>query len=508
MAYEVVMPRLGWNMETGALSSWRKHDGEFVNAGDILFEVESDKAVQEVEALESGILHIPHDSPTPGQVVPVGTPLAYLLQPGEALPEKGSGTLGQTGDQERDREIHSIQREMRSLLASGSAPIHSIGSIAIGGPVRISEAVPTISGQTLGSAPTSPGRKAKPISPRAARIAAELGVDWSNLEGSGRTGRIIERDVRQAAFQVSTISSPDIQVSPLARRLAEEVGLDLTLLAARMPGKRIERTDVESAIRAALKAAANPSEPPTEKAEKQPFTPMVQPVSSIRRLTADRLAASAHSTAAVTLTTEADATELVRLRRQLKDDEAAQVPTYTDLMVCLTAHALVEHPHLNAHFEGDMNHRSVMIVQPGVVNMGIAVDTARGLLVAVLPDAQMKSLRQISVESQSLIEKARSGRINPDEMTGGTFTITNLGMYEIDAFTPIINLPECAVLGVGRIMPKQVVVDADTEQVAIRHMISLSLTFDHRLVDGAPAARFLQRIKHLVEQPYLWLGNR
>jgi pyruvate dehydrogenase E2 component (dihydrolipoamide acetyltransferase) len=176
-------------------------------------------------------------------------------------------------------------------------------------------------------------------------------------------------------------------------------------------------------------------------------------------------------------------------------------------MVCLVAHALVEHPQLNAHFEGEMNHRSAMIVQPGVVNIGIAVDTERGLLVPVLPAVQKKSLHQIAQESEVLIEKARSGKIHPDEMKDGTFTITNLGMYDIDAFTPIINLPECAVLGVGRIVPKQVVLEADAEQLAIRHMLFLSLTFDHRLVDGAPAARFLQRVKQLIEEPYLWLVN-
>ena len=227
----------------------------------------------------------------------------------------------------------------------------------------------------------------------------------------------------------------------------------------------------------------------------------------MRQLTASRLAFSAHSAAAVTLTTEADATELVQLRRQLKEDGASLVPTYTDLIICLVAHALVEHPQLNAHFEGEMNHPSAMIVQPGVVNIGIAVDTERGLLVPVLPAVQTKSLRQIAQESEVLIEKARSGKIHPDEMKGGTFTITNLGMYDINAFTPIINLPECAVLGVGRIVPKQIVLDADAEQLAIRHMLFLSLTFDHRLVDGAPAARFLQRVKQLIEKPYLWLVN-
>jgi pyruvate dehydrogenase E2 component (dihydrolipoamide acetyltransferase) len=219
----------------------------------------------------------------------------------------------------------------------------------------------------------------------------------------------------------------------------------------------------------------------------------------VRRIIAERMLTSAQTTAAVTLTTEADATELVRLRQQLKNDGREPVPSNNDLLAKLVAQALLEHPALNARFEGDA------ILQLATVDIGIAVDTDRGLLVPVLRQVPTRSLTQIAQESAALIERARTGRISPDDLRGSTFTITNLGMYEVDAFTPIINLPECAVLGVGRIVPRQVVVDADAERVAIRHMMSLSLTFDHRLVDGAPAARFLQRVKQYIEQPYLWL---
>jgi pyruvate dehydrogenase E2 component (dihydrolipoamide acetyltransferase) len=215
---------------------------------------------------------------------------------------------------------------------------------------------------------------------------------------------------------------------------------------------------------------------------------------------AERMSASAHTTAPVTLTTEVDATELVKLRKQLKGDSGVNtrpVPTYTDLLAKLCAVALEEHPMLNARLGKDE------IVLSSVAHIGFAVDTERGLFVPVIRDVGSKNLRQIAAESQSLVESARAGTLKSD--IASTFTITNLGMYEIDAFTPIINLPECAILGVGRIKPKQVVIDADAEQIAIRHMMFLSLTFDHRLVDGAPAARFLQRIKQFVEQPYLWL---
>lgn len=449
MAYEVVMPRLSWNMEEGALSAWRKQDGDRVEAGDILFEVESDKAVQEVEALESGTLRIPPDSPPPGQLVPVGTLLAYLLKPGEfTLPE-----------------VHE-PAAVSTPAAAESAPI---------------------AGEKVAK---RSNRRHPAISPRAARVAAELGVDWTQLNGSGRTGRIVERDVRQAA----TKTPSRVKATPLARRVAAEEAVDLAELAAQIGDKRIERADVAAAAGKAVPGPAASAEtiPPADK---------VLPVTQVRRVTAERMAASAHTTAPVTLNTEADATELVRLRQQLKEAGQEAVPSYNDLLAKLVAQALLEFPQLNARFEGNA------IVQSAAVNIGIAVDTQRGLLVPVVRNVQAKSLRQIARESAALIERTRGDHATVDELRGGTFTITNLGMFEIDTFTPIINLPECAILGVGRIVPRQIVVDVAAERVAIRHMMALSLTFDHRLVDGAPAARFLQRIKQYVEKPYLWLVN-
>ncbi|MGH2346076.1 MAG: 2-oxo acid dehydrogenase subunit E2, partial [Chloroflexota bacterium] len=174
-------------------------------------------------------------------------------------------------------------------------------------------------------------------------------------------------------------------------------------------------------------------------------------------------------------------------------------PSYTDLLARLAALVLLEHPGLNSTLTGDS------IVRHEAVHIGIAVDTEQGLLVPVVRDAHLKSIQHIAEESAELIAAARAGKSKSDQLGGSTFSITNLGMYEIDAFTPIINLPECAILGVGRIVARQVVIDEETEEVAVRKMLVLSLTFDHRVVDGAPAARFLQQIKRSIEQPYGWL---
>jgi len=431
MAFEVVMPRLGWNMEQGAVVGWRKKDGDSVTAGEILFEVESDKAVQEVEALESGLLRIPPQSPPLGTQVPVGTLLAWLVKPGEDMPSSDAAALAV------------------APAAAGMAPAAKTSGSASSLPAAPS------AGAHAAETPHPPTGKRIRISPRARRAASQLGVDWTLLSGSGSSGRILERDVQQAAA----------------------AGTGAPATAAR-------------AVRAheAVTAAGTPSLD-------------VLPISSVRRLTAERMSAGAHTTAPVTLTTEADATDLVRLRSQLKGEGARPAPSYNDLLTKLAADALVDHPELNARFEGDS------IVQSASVNVAIAVDTERGLLAPVVRDVQSKSLRQVARETADLIERARGGRIRPEELRGGTFTITNLGMYEIDAFTPIINLPECAILGVGRIVAKQVVTDAEAGTVAIRHMVVLSLTFDHRLVDGAPAARFLQRIKRNIEMPYLWLAG-
>jgi pyruvate dehydrogenase E2 component (dihydrolipoamide acetyltransferase) len=221
------------------------------------------------------------------------------------------------------------------------------------------------------------------------------------------------------------------------------------------------------------------------------------PLSGIRAVIAERMALSHAQTAPVTLTAEADATALVELRRQLAAD-GVEI-SYNDLLLYVLAKALREHPRLNAALEGDGEaHFAVKVWRR--IDIGLAVDTERGLLVPVVRDADRKGLAQLAAETKALAERARAGKCSPDELRGGTFTLTNLGMFGIDAFTPIINLPECAILGVGRIKARPVIVG---DQVVGRQMVWLSLTFDHRLVDGGPAARFLQRVVQLLEKPHL-----
>jgi pyruvate dehydrogenase E2 component (dihydrolipoamide acetyltransferase) len=410
MASEVTIPRLGWNMDEGTFIGWLKSDGQHVAAGEPLFTLEGDKATQDIESLEAGILRIAPSGPKDGDKIAVGTLIGFLVAVGEPAPFEAN--------------------------AAPSAPINSMlhvdHSVALGAPVAMSARME----------PRPPTNKPR-ISPRARRVARELGVDALQVRGSGRTGRIVERDVRAVA-----------------------------------------RVDTHNAG-----AASEPAPPEFREIA----------VTPIRKTIAERMVQSASTTAAVTLSTTVDATNLVNLRQQFKAVAGAGEPSpigVTDIVVKLTALALEKHPLLNARWGGDK------IVVSQVINVGIAVDTDAGLLVPVVHDVPRLTLRQLAKKSNDLIERARRGALRAAEMQGGTFTVTNLGAMGVEMFTPIINFPECAILGLGRIQ-KQVVVD--DKQFVARDRMTLSLTFDHRIVDGAPAARFLQMVGQLIENPSPWL---
>jgi pyruvate dehydrogenase E2 component (dihydrolipoamide acetyltransferase) len=322
-------------------------------------------------------------------------------------------------------------------------------------------------------APTAPQAGRVAASPRARRQAREAGVDLSQVTGTGPGGRIVERDV------IDYLAGRP-KATPVAVRVAAKLGVDLSQVSGTGDGGRVTRRDVEA-------AAAPEREGPT-----------VLPLSGVRRIIAERMGTSARTAARVTLVVEVDATELVRAREHLKETVAEAwgfALSYNDLLGVIVARALREFPYMNARLTAD----GTAIEQLPAVNLGVAVDTERGLLVPVVQEADRKGLQAFAAEVRELEERARAGKARPDDLAGGTFTLTNLGMYGVDAFTPIINLPEVAILGVGRIRSQPAVRDG---QVVVRQMCTLSLAFDHRLVDGAPAARFLGRIAQLVENPY------
>jgi pyruvate dehydrogenase E2 component (dihydrolipoamide acetyltransferase) len=324
-----------------------------------------------------------------------------------------------------------------------------------------------------------------PISPRAKMRAKELGVDVDTVIGSGPEGAVRERDVLAAA------EKSKVRATPVARRIADELGIDLALLKGTGRNGEITREDVE---KTADDAALKPRRQTTEAASPQSLSPA-------RRVTAQRMAENVRAAPHVTLTTEADASKLTSAREQISAEMGEKL-SYNALLVAIVAKALREHPNVNASWDESR------IISHESVHIGLAVDTPKGLFVPVLKDADKKPLMQIHRELNDLVLRTLEGKTKLDELRGGTFTITNLGMFDIDAFTPIINLPEAAILGVGRIVKKAVVETAPNgdahqtgDKIVARAMMTLSLSFDHRVIDGAPAAKFLQRIKQLIERP-------
>ncbi len=445
---EVILPKLGQTMEFGTIIEWLKQEGDPVQRGEVLFTVESDKATLEVESPTKGYLR--KILVLAGEERPVLIPVALITK-------------------EVDEDISGYEAGTR---------------------VAIQDKPPT---EQAVAAQTPEIQKASEISrerifssPRARKLAHEKGVDLVLVAGSGPKGRIVERDI------VSFLESTP-KVTPVARRVAERAGVDLRAVTGTGPGGRITKVDVEGA---AVPAAPVPA------VAAAPMPAAEVPMSGVRAVIARRMHAGHSETAPVTLTMEVDATEFVALRERLRAslaDELGFDIGYNDLLIKLVARALREFPYVNARLDGNV------IVQLSEVHIALAVDTERGLLVPVVRNADRKELAEVATELRQVIERARAGTALPDELSGSTFTITNLGMFGIDAFTPIISLPEAAILGVGRIKDCAAVANSE---IAVRKMMWLSLTFDHRLMDGVPAARFLQRIKQFIEEPYLLLASR
>jgi pyruvate dehydrogenase E2 component (dihydrolipoamide acetyltransferase) len=390
-----------------------------------------------------------------------------------------------------EKVIHTIEAALdgvvqRVAVEGATIPIRGLigyllapgeGRVVSGDEVGQATSVPSAAGHVPETHTAQPKGEVR-ASPIARRLAAEHDVDLTTLLGSGPGGRIVEKDV------LAAVEARRKSVAPAPAPLLDEGGQRSTATAA--------RDELEQALRGAPTPSAAPVAVVPAEAESVP-------VVGIRQVIFDRMGQSARTVARVTEFTEVDATALVELRTQLKAEiqktEGISV-SYNDLLIMIVARALREHRLLNGTFVD-----GALKLLPHI-NVGLAVDTERGLLVPVIRNADTLGLLGIIRESRKLIERAQSGKSLPDDLSGGTFTITNLGMYEVDGFTPIVNLPECAILGVGRIQAKPVVYGGE---ITIRQMMVLSLSFDHRLVDGAPAARFLQRVKQLVENSCLLL---
>lgn len=363
--------------------------------------------------------------------------------------------VGLIHTKEKSSSHHAVQKEVQ---ATDVASVSSVEKVPAGAPIKSFDRIR--------------------ISPRARKAAREAGLDLSQVSGTGIRGMIVTSDLPQKKAE----GLPAIKATPIARKMAAEVGVDLAGVTGSGPRGMVRKEDVEK-CRQSIPAAI------------EPVTP--EPLSGLRKVIAERLGKSWNERPQANLTTEVDASLFVKAREQINRELSKKEIkiSYNTLLIKLVAQAIHEFPYMNVSLlpEGLQQHNQV--------NVGLAVDTPRGLMVPVVRDADRKNFECIQQDLDAVIQRTLEGTATWDDITGGTFTITNLGGFEIDAFTPLINPPESAILGIGRIHEKPVVVDG---QIVVRAMMSLSISFDHRLVDGAPAARFLQRVKQLIEQPFLW----
>ncbi|MBT4010995.1 MAG: 2-oxo acid dehydrogenase subunit E2 [Planctomycetaceae bacterium] len=394
MAIEITIPRLGWSMDEGIFVQWLKGDGDLITAGDMLFVIEGDKATQEIESFDSGVLCIPAGAAVAGDVVQVGQVMGFLLAEGETPPAYQPNMI-----------VASDPPAAATELAA--TPVHDPSSNPV---VTSTRTVAT---------------------PRARQTARNLGIDLLGIIGSGRGGRIRERDVIAQADQL-----------------------------------------------------------PQQAAAISKVSGHLQILTTHRQVIAQRMRASAMQTVPVTLHTKVEAAALVEFRQSLQGADTA--PTYNDILVKLTAALLPQCPELNACWTA----QGVYLYDE--IHLAIAIDTPAGLVAPVIRSVPELTLGEVSQRSHDFIAAARKGTLTSEQQTGGTFTVTNLGMYGIDHFTPVINSSQSAILGIGRIRDEPVVLD---NKLVVGKVLSLSLTFDHQVLDGAAAARWLEKLTTAIVNP-------
>ncbi|RLC37584.1 MAG: 2-oxo acid dehydrogenase subunit E2 [Candidatus Nealsonbacteria bacterium] len=446
MAEYIIMPKLGFNMDKGTVEKWRKKEGDFVKEQEVIFEVETDKTVMEVEAQTSGVLR--KILVTEGEEVPVTLPIAIIGDEGE--------------------DISKMIKEAYQKL--GKAEKIDVGNKEVSKADR--EASPVIDEKQKIEPKKEEGFKK--ISPKAKRKAKELGVELQLLKGSGPGGVIVEKDV------ISYYQNHQVKVSPVVRKIAEKVGIDLGAIKRTGINGKVIKKDLQEIL---TKSAE------VNKTEKRiPYTGM-------RKIIGDRLSQSKFTAPHIYFTTSIDISRVIDLLKRFNQDDEERI-SINDFLVFTVAKVLSEQSNINCSLVGEE------IVYHKDINIGVAVALEEGLIVPVIKNADKKSLSILSKETKKLIKLARERKLMPEDYNGGTFTISNLGMYGIDNFTAIINPPEVAILAVGTAKRIPVVIEEKgVEKIEIRSLIEVTLSVDHRLIDGAMAANFLKRLKYYLEFP-------
>jgi pyruvate dehydrogenase E2 component (dihydrolipoamide acetyltransferase) len=503
MATKVHMEALSPTMEEGQLVRWLKSEGDTVEEGDVLAEIETDKATMELVARGSGVLQGIRIKE--GDTAPVGEVIAIIGAEGEATAEPASGSGEQAdaeGGAKPDADAESRTKEASAGGAaggaSGAAREGGAGSEQSGRPERQESETPAAEG--TGAAAT-----AKDARPREVR----------EKDGAAGASRDPVREVRSEppAASQETGGEARVKVSPLARRLAEESGIELSGVEGTGPGGRITKRDIEAAVESggAGRDEAEPADaaadaPAAGEAARDAGAPVAAagdttevPVTQMRKAIAKRLAQSIGPIPTFYLTVEVDMTRMVELRGRLNErlEQSGGKASLNDFIIKAVAVALAQHPEVNASW-GDS-----AIVRHNRVHVGVAVAVEDGLITPIIRDADRKRVRDIAAEVKELAGRARDKKLKPEEYTGATFSISNLGMFGIVEFTAIINPPEAGILAVGAVEEKPVVVNGE---VVVQSRMRMTMSCDHRVVDGAMGARFLQTVRELVEDPTLMIA--
>lgn len=442
MATKVIMPKQGLQMTEGTITKWIVAEGGKVEAEQPLFEMETDKLNIEIVASASGtLLKIIRDV---GEIVPITEIIAVIGEPGEdisaflAEAKPGTASVIPEGEKQQAAIEPAVPSEIKAKRSEGERVF---------------------------------------ITPRAKMTAKDKGINFADINGTGPEGLIIERDVMNYAANVS--AAP--KASPLAAKVAQQNDVKLSDVIGSGARGKIMKSDIEAAVAARMNKAAAGSR-----------TGKIIPFAGMRKVISDRMMQSLHCMAQANHRMKVDMSELIRFREKLKANNIKV--SFTDILVKVVSKAVLDFPIVNASLTEEGIHLK------DYVNMGLAVAVENGLIVPVIKDVDLMTLQEISTVSVELIDKAKKGRLKPSEYTGGTFTITNLGMFDIDEFTAIINPPESAILAIGKIDRVPVV---EGDNIVIKPIMILSLTYDHRIIDGAPAAQFLQRVKQIMQNPYL-----
>jgi pyruvate dehydrogenase E2 component (dihydrolipoamide acetyltransferase) len=439
----IEMPKMGDTMEEGKILRWIKNEGDPVKKGESLAEVETDKVNIEIEAFAGGVLR--KILVAEGASAPVGATIALIGSPDEPLPEDAGGRPGAAPAVD---QVQQAPREGTATQSNGAAKTATNEQASIG----MSASAAVASGRSLASTTSNQNRIF--ISPLARRLAQDNQLDYRQIRGTGPHGRIIKLDIEAALIQgKQAVHPPAVAAQP-------------ELVAEPAP----VATDTDEVVEV--------------------------PLTAMRRTIAKRLSQSMQTAPHFYVTSVIDTGKIAALRQEI-NAYAAHEPapvkvSFNDLIIKAVARGLIRMPQVNVSFAEDR------ILQKKQVHIGVAVALDQGLIVPVLRNADQRGILDIARETQRLAEAARSGKLRPEEFSGGTFTVSNLGMFDVDSFTAVINPPESAILAVGSIMPTPVVVDG---QVVVRDRMKVTLSSDHRAIDGATAARFLQEVKRLLEEP-------